>query len=199
MRRLDDEVAQIERARELAPLSININAIYGGVLRDQGRYDHAMEHLMRTIEMEPNEPTAHTVLAGVYAESGMFDEWIEEYTLALKLRGETALSEHLSRVYTDVGYRGTMQRAAEEMVALSKGKYVSAAEIAGLYAEAGKTDDALTWLEKACEARDPHVIFIQSRAMSPTLPWKTSWYHLRSDPRLDKILEKVGLDSKNWE
>jgi hypothetical protein len=94
----------------------------------------------------------------------------------------------------EAGYRGTVQRAAEEMVALSKDKYVSAAEIAGLYAEALKTDEALTWLEKACEARDPHIIFLQSRGMSPTLPWKTSWYHLRSDPRLQAILKKVGLE-----
>jgi TolB-like protein/Flp pilus assembly protein TadD len=194
MRRLDDEVAQIERARELAPLSININAIYGAVLRDQGRYDRAMEHLMRTIEMEPNEPTAHTVLAGVYAETGMFDEWIEEYNLALTLRGEAGLAEQLSRVYVEAGYRGTMQRAAEEMVALSKDKYVSAAEIAGLYAEAGKMDEALTWLEKAFEARDPHIIFLQSRGMSPTLPRRTSWHQLRSDPRFQAILNKMGLE-----
>ena len=193
MRRLDDEVAQINRARELAPLSININAIYGAVLRDQGRHDRAIEHLLKTIEMEPNEPTPHTVLAGIYAETGMFDEWIEEYNIALKLRGQDDLAEHLSRVYLEAGYRGTMQRAADEMVALSKKKYVSAAEIAGLYAETGKTDEALTWLEKAVEARDPHVIFVQSRGMSPTLPWKTSWYHLRSDPRFETILKKVGL------
>ncbi len=193
MRRLDDEVAQINRARELAPLSININAVYGAVLRDQGRHDRAIEHLLKTIEMEPNEPTAHTVLAGVYAETGMFDEWMEEYEKALTLRGESALAERLSRVYLEAGYRGTMQLAAEEMAALSKNKYVSAAEIAGLYAEAGRTDEALTWLERAVEARDPHVIFVQSRGMSPTLPWKTSWYHLRSNPRFETILEKVGL------
>lgn len=196
MRRLDDEVAQIESARELAPLSININAIYGAVLRDQGRYDRAVEHLLKTIEMEPNEPTPHTVLAGVYAETGMFDEWIEEYKIALTLRGEADLAEHLSRVYLEAGYRGTVQQAADEMATLAKSKYVSAAEIAGLYAEADKTDEALTWLERAVEARDPHVIFVHSRAMSPTLPWKTSWYHLRSDPRFETILKKIGLEKR---
>jgi hypothetical protein len=124
----------------------------------------------------------------------MFDEWMEEYEKALTLRGEADLARNLSRVYLDAGYRGTMQRAADEMAARSKNKYVCAAEIAGLYAEAGKTDEALTWLEKAVEARDPHVIFVQSRGMSPTLPWKTSWYHLRSHPRFETILKKVGLE-----
>ena len=96
---------------------------------------------MKTVEMEPNEPTAHMVLAGVYAETGMFDEWIEEYHLALVLRGEAGLAEHLSRVYVEAGYRGTMQRAAEEMVVLSKGKYVSAAEIAR--AQSGTLDTSV--------------------------------------------------------
>jgi TolB-like protein/Tfp pilus assembly protein PilF len=194
MRRLNEEAAQIERARELAPLSLPVNAIYGAVLRDQGRYDRAIEHLRRTIEMEPGFPTAHFVLAGVYAETGMYEDWIQEYETALTLAGAGALARTLAGVFRDCGYQGTMQKAAEEYVARAYENYVSAAEIAGLYAEAGKKEEAIHWLEKAYAERDPNVIFIGSRGMSPSLPWRTSWYQLRSDPRFETLLKKLGLD-----
>jgi TolB-like protein len=194
MRRLDEEAAQIERARELAPLSLPVNAIYGAVLRDQGRYDRAIDHLERTIEMEPDFPTTHFVLAGVYAETGMFEEWMHEYETALILAGADSLAHTLADVYRDGGYQATMQKAAEEYVLKAAEKYVSAAEIAGLYAEAGRKEEAIHWLEKAYDEHDPHMIFIGSRGMSPSLPWRTGWYQLRTDPRFEALLKKLGLE-----
>jgi TolB-like protein/Tfp pilus assembly protein PilF len=194
MRRLDEEAAQIERARELAPLSLPVNAIYGAVLRDQGRYDRAIDHLERTIEMDPEFPTTHFVLAGVYAETGMFDDWMHEYETALTLAGAGALARTLADVFRDGGYQATMQRAAEEYVLKAAEKYVSAAEIAGLYAEAGKREEAIHWLEKAYGEHDPHMIFIGSRGMSPSLPWRTGWYQLRTDPRFEALLQKLGFE-----
>lgn len=196
LRRLEEETAQIGRALELSPLSLTINTAYGAALRDQGRYDCAMEHLKKTIEMEPSYPIAHAVLAGVYAETGMYEEWLGEYEKALTLRGEIELAETLARVYREAGYRGTMRKAASELAAQSAKKYVSAAEIAGFYAEAGETEQAIRWLGRAYEARDPNMIFIRSRVVSACLPWKTSWYHLRSDPNFESLIKKVGLEPR---
>jgi hypothetical protein len=48
----------------------------------------------------------------------------------------------------------------------------------------GEKERAFDWLQKACDERDPLVIWLK---VDPTLD------NLRSDPRFDRMLQKMGL------
>jgi hypothetical protein len=78
-----------------------------------------------------------------------------------------------------------MQKAAEELAALSQQRYFPPLDIAMLYASAEKTDHALRWLEKACEYRDPGI---------PFLKVEPRWDDFRTDPRFTTLLKKSGLE-----
>jgi len=58
------------------------------------------------------------------------------------------------------------------------------AEIAGIYAALGETDRAVEWLNRAYHGRSFQLVSLK---VDPTLD------NLRSDPRFQDLLDRVGL------
>ena len=72
-----------------------------------------------------------------------------------------------------------------QFLELSQRKYVSPEQIALIYANLGEKDRAFAWLDRAYEARSANLITVMlaSPAYDP----------LRSDPRFEVLLRKIGL------
>jgi tetratricopeptide (TPR) repeat protein len=71
--RFDKAFPQIEKARQLDPLSLIIATDYGAILYFSRQYDRAIEHFRGVLEMEPDFPRAH-MLVWAYAQKGLFAE-----------------------------------------------------------------------------------------------------------------------------
>jgi hypothetical protein len=67
-------------------------------------------------------------------------------------------------------------------------KYVSPEQIALIYASLGEKDQAFAWLDRAYEARS--AFMISGILASP------DYDPLRSDPRFDTLLRKIGLKTR---
>jgi hypothetical protein len=67
---------------------------------------------------------------------------------------------------------------------LSKQQYVSPYLIAEIYAGLGEKDQALEWLEKACDEHATSIIFLKV---------EPSFDGLRSDPRFQEMVRRIGL------
>jgi hypothetical protein len=66
----------------------------------------------------------------------------------------------------------------------AKKRYVSPGGLASISMLAGEKEEALEWLEKAYEVRDPRLAGLKSNRMfNPP----------RSDPRFQDLLRRVGL------
>jgi hypothetical protein len=65
-------------------------------------------------------------------------------------------------------------------------RYISASNIALVYAALGKKDEAFAWLERAYSEHDSVVSVIASYPASQPL---------RRDPRFVELVRRVGLDS----
>ncbi len=68
--------------------------------------------------------------------------------------------------------------------AASQGAFGLAVGIAQQSAVIGETEEAMTWLERAYEEREPMLVFAK---VSPSLD------PLRSDPRFQDLLRRIGF------
>src|SRR5262245_38530212 len=114
----------------------------------------------------------------------MYQEALEQWKEKYAIRRQREVVEALDRGYAEGGYARAMVLAAEKLAVLSGTVYVHYTEIAGMYAEAGKTGEALAWLEKAYDVRDPN---------TPTINVIPHFAGLRSDPRFRELLRRMNL------
>jgi TolB-like protein/DNA-binding winged helix-turn-helix (wHTH) protein/lipoprotein NlpI len=71
--RFDEALVEIERARQLDPLSLIIAVDYGVILYYSRQYDRALAQFRAVLEMDPNFAHA-SMIAWVYIQKGMFAE-----------------------------------------------------------------------------------------------------------------------------
>ena len=81
------------------------------------------------------------------------------------------------------------KRHLDELLQLSKQRYVSPASIAIVYVALDDKDQAFAWLEKANEIRDMNVVRLK---VDPR------YESLRSDPRFNDLVRRIGIpEGKN--
>ena len=108
MGRTQQSVAVINRAREIDPLSVSMNFSLGWRLYMSRQYDHAIERLQNTIEMDPNFAVAHLVLGQAYEQKGLYDQAIAE------LRKAVAISNHAPLMVAGLGHAYAVANNAPE-------------------------------------------------------------------------------------
>lgn len=77
-----------------------------------------------------------------------------------------------------------MRGAAEQLVLRTESTFVNPKWIAETFAMAGEIDLALDWLERAYDQRLPLLVLTAA---------EPDWDILRSEPRFQELLRKVGL------
>jgi Tfp pilus assembly protein PilF len=75
--RFDEAFVEIERARQLDPLSLIIGSDYAVILYFSRQYDRAIEQFRSVLDRESNFPRAHMV-AYAYAQKGMYSEALHD-------------------------------------------------------------------------------------------------------------------------
>jgi TolB-like protein/DNA-binding winged helix-turn-helix (wHTH) protein/Flp pilus assembly protein TadD len=183
MGRTQESLAEIRRALELDPVSLTINTSFGWRLYFARRYNEAIEQFEETLEMDPNFASAHFHLGKTYARKGHYKEALAAFgqAHAFSKVAATAMEGYTSAVS---GQRGKARKILSELEQQSKIRYVSPYDIAIIYTGLGEKDQALAWLQKACDERVFRVVFLR---VEPLLD------ELRSDPRFQALVKRIGL------
>lgn len=178
----DEGLAQARQAQSVDPLSARANAVTAAVLRFARRYDEAIVEAQHALDLDPNYGPAFHVLGLAYQGLGRLDEAIAAYSRMGRTSGSLG---HASAVAGRTDEARALVTTLEQRYADSG---VGAGEIAQIHAGLGDVDRALEWLERATP----------SGAGGPaTLKVAPVWDPLRSDPRFDTLLERVGLAGPN--
>jgi TolB-like protein/tRNA A-37 threonylcarbamoyl transferase component Bud32/Tfp pilus assembly protein PilF len=182
MKRPGEAMTQIQRALELDPLNAFFQLLYGIDLEIARRYDEAIVQFRKALSMSPGLRPAHWNLSSTFFYKRQYEESLAE--IKAYYAGNREMEEALTRGYAQSGYSGAMRRAADLQAARSPNTYVLPTDVAELYGLAGEEAQALAWLEKGLEARDPNMAFIN---VDPTFE------SLRSQPRFQALVRRMNL------
>jgi Flp pilus assembly protein TadD len=115
----------------------------------------------------------------------MFEQAIAESRKAVELSGHgPGAVGGLGYVYATSGRRDDAQQVIGELKELAKRRYVSPNSVAAIYALLGDKDAAFEWLEKAYSDGAYGMLFLKS---------EPAWDGLRSEPRFQDVMRRVGL------
>jgi tetratricopeptide (TPR) repeat protein len=125
----------------------------------------AEAQLKAAIGLDPASDSAHASLAEVYASNKRYAEAINETTTAFFLRGQREQALKIKAVYETAGYDAARQMAMRErlsfVLAQREKHFVSAFEIAALYARLGDKQQSLARLRTAYQQRDVALLCVR--------------------------------------
>jgi len=182
--RFEEAIAKANRAQELDPFSLAINVQRGFVFENARRYDEAIEQLRRVIAMDQDNYQAHWFLGHTYAASGRFAEAIAASEKAAALSRTPGALGFLGMCYGLAGRKAEANKILNELLELSRRRYVTPPALANVYIGLGDKDRAFFWLEKAYRDRSYYLAYLKVFPADDPL---------RSDPRLDDLLRRMGL------
>jgi len=176
-----EALAEIERAVDLDPVAPPTFHSEGFIYYFCHQYDQALA-VTRTVQgLKIDLPDWNLLQGDIYAEKGMYAESIAAF---LEAGGGPYSLGHLGNAYARAGQidaaRKTISQLEEHIRKDGVGRYETALVYAGL----GDKKEAFKWLEDSYRAHDVGLVYLK---IDPCLD------PLRSDPRFDDLLRRVGL------
>ena len=184
--RYDESFKEIKIAQKLDPLSIIINTNVAWMYYFARQYDRAIEQFQKSLEMDPNFAVTRLRLGRALLQKGLYEEAIEQFQKAITLSGaSTDMIAALGHAHAVSGNKAEAENILNQLLELSKEKYVSSYEIAVLYLGLDMKEKALDRLERAYTERGQYLVYL---GIDPRLDY------LRSDPRFKALLKKMNLE-----
>jgi TolB-like protein len=180
--RLPESRAEAERARQLDPASPIVNHILAVVFFSSRDYDRSVEQSTKTLELDPTFQPARAFLALGHLRAGR----IAQSMAVLEGAGTASVLQPVRvQVLAARGDRTEAQRLLAEAEGRATVWYPRGA-LAAAHLALGEKDEAFAWLEKGVEGKDS--------LLPMTIRWNLSWDPIRSDPRFQKLLQRMNLD-----
>jgi TolB-like protein len=179
---LGEALASIQRAQALEPLALNFNANIGMVLYYARRYEESISQLETTLGMEAGFDHARSILGRAYLRLGRPDRAIEEF----RRRHSTTIGSaaDLPAAFACSGRVAEATDVLNQLIAAEKTRYVSAYDIATVWAALGNKNEAFSSLEKSIDQRAQPINFLR---VDPAFDG------LRADPRFAQTLKRLGM------
>jgi len=183
MGRTREAVAEMEAALESDPLNILFRSLQGVSLHAHGDFERSQAEMSKALEIEGNHWTVHLIASWNYAAEGRLDEARASaeaaYSLAPWASQVVGILAGLVSVTSD---RERAQDLFQKLRALPAHAIPSAMTMYHL--ARSESDDAIEWMEKAIELRDP---------WAPRLPRVGLTKILRSNPRWPVLMRMMNL------
>jgi TolB-like protein/DNA-binding winged helix-turn-helix (wHTH) protein len=198
MGRPDESAAEAKRSLELDPFSVFTMDFSEWAFYLTRHYDLATKQSQKTSELVPEFPWSHYDFGQIYEATGRHREAIEKYTKAQEVFGlsQNRLAE-LRMAYQQSGEKGYWRKTLEFCQEASKQQrkfgtvsgygwcdYVKDLYLALLHVRLGEFDAAFQSLETAYKKHETELIYLNT---------DPQWDGVRSDPRFQSLLHRIGL------
>jgi tetratricopeptide (TPR) repeat protein len=181
--RYKEGLVEMRKAENLDPLSLIINSDLAEFLLLTHSYDESIKQSRKIIEMDPAFAIGHKQLGDAYLLKQLDKEAVAELQKAVGLSGGTPICiADLARAYVASGKMNQAAKLLSDLEKSSNASFTHAPQIAMIYASMGDNEQAMNWLERAYEER-----------FNPSILLRSGFNPLRSDPRFEDLLRRIGL------
>lgn len=184
MGRMDEAIREITRAQEIDPTSLIANVNAGWIFYYARQYDRAIEHMRKSLEMDPNFARGHWAISEPLEQKQRYEEAISELQKARQLDETPIMLALLGHVYAVTGKRSEAQKVLTQLEEQSKQTYVDRYFVAQIYTALGDRDKAFQELDKAYEEHSSWLVWLKV---------EPKFDSLRSDPRFTNLVQRIGL------
>jgi tetratricopeptide (TPR) repeat protein len=183
--RVEESIEEMKLALELDPLSLAINRDLGEIFYYARQYDQAIEALDRTLEMDSRFILTHFWFGLSYLQKSMYEEALTEFQKELDLSGKEDAIALIGITYVKIGKKSEAEQLLEKLKQSSvpNAHYYTAL----LFYSLGEYEKCFEWLNKAYEGNAPWLHFLKVDPLADSI---------RSDPRFETMLRKMGLDDE---
>jgi len=185
LRRFDQSIAELKKAKELDPLSPMVGCDLADGYLHAGRGAEAEAELHRIIDLYPDFVPAHSYLGSVLIEDGKFDEAMTEAQFYRQKTGDGSLVQSVE--IHRMAAAGKVEEARAEVRRLLNGKSgagFSSYQKAGLYSATSQTNAAYAALEDAYRERSWWLV---------TMLVDPGFDGIRDQPQFQDMARRVGL------
>jgi len=192
MGRLAESEAESRRAVELDPVGDGLNSClcwHSFAARD---YDEAVRLAAKFLKSQPDDPWERTILGWTYEQKRMPEQAVAEFKRAVEITkgdpffGDPFFVAALGHAYAVAGNRREAEKILQTLSDRAKKSYVSPFDVALIYAALGEKDKAFALLDKAVAEHSTFLVYSK---------WEPRLDPLRSDPRFQELLRRIGLPS----
>jgi TolB-like protein/Flp pilus assembly protein TadD len=190
MQRFEEAVAEVQRAQQVDPVSPHINTEAGGAYFFAGRVEEAIASWKKVLELDPSYSEASMRLARTYVTQGKYQQAIAELQQAMIFNAkEPLVLGVLVFAYARAGQREEALKLVDELKRLEAERgNIRLFGIIWAYVGLGDKEQAFAVLERAYQERRDRMVWLN---VDPLLE------PLRSDPRFDDLVRRVGLPNKS--
>jgi len=183
LKRFEEAAIEVQRAADLEPTSLTTAILRATAFYMSRRYDEALL-ILNGIKAAPFQGAVAATTAFSLDANGQPEEAIRLLSKVQAPGFEHVLKSALAYSYAVAGQRTAAERLARELEASYRQVYSAPCSLAAIYVPLRQFDPAMTWLRECRVQGDLNLRFLGVDAR---------WDPIRSDPRFQDLLTKLGL------
>lgn len=185
MRRHEEAREASRRAVDLDPLYPMSHAMASQVAFQARDYPAALEHAKRATALDPQFWIGYMQEAQVYEQLGRADLALQSLEMSAPFAGgNSKLPSLRGYILAKTGRSDEARQELRTLAATAQERFVPPYASALIHAGLGERDEVFTWLERAYEAHDVHLMYL---TVDP------KWDPYRTDVRFERLLTRCGF------